>query len=77
MDTIFHKLIKLQAHIDLANEAVWNEVSDNGNPNKNLINAVYVLEGVHDTIDGWLSDPDFGSNIRESLSKNQSESAND
>ena len=58
MQTVLHKLHSLQAHVNLANLALWDEISENGNPNKKLLDAYFVLEGVTDKINALLGDVD-------------------
>lgn len=56
MQTVLHKLHSLQAHVNLANLALWDEISENGNPNKKLLDAYYVLDDVAEKINALLGD---------------------
>lgn len=63
MQTVLNKLHSLQAHINLANRALWDEISENANPNKNLLDAYYVLDDVADKINILLGDVEISHKL--------------
>lgn len=63
MQTVLNKLHSLQAHVNLANLAIWDEISENGNPNKKLLDAYYVLDDVADKINALLGDVEISHKL--------------
>lgn len=56
MQKIIHDLFSLGAHVNLANECLWQEISENGNKNKKLLDAFYVLQATNERIDALIAE---------------------